>query len=168
MEELDALATNHTWDIVPCPPSVKPIGCKWVYSMTLKPDGSLDRYKARLVALANRQAYGIDYEETFVAVAKMTTVCNRQECDIDCYKARIIALGNRQRSLDKNHQLPLYTICLRILPWFEKCQMSSTLLFLFHHLRRSAYIVYAEFSFSIWLDISILHFSLLFFTCQNN
>jgi hypothetical protein len=69
-----ALEENHTWDIVPCPTSVKPISCKWVYSIRLWSDGSLDRYKARLVALGNRQEYGINYEETFTSVAKMTTV----------------------------------------------------------------------------------------------
>jgi hypothetical protein len=73
-EELQALEENHTWDIVPCPTGVKPIGCKWIYSIKLRSDGSLDRYKARLVALGNRQEYGINYEETFAPVAKMTTV----------------------------------------------------------------------------------------------
>jgi hypothetical protein len=73
-EELQALAENHTWDIAPCPTGVKPIGCKWVYSIKLRYDGSLDKYKARLVALGNRQEHGIDYEETFAPVAKMTTV----------------------------------------------------------------------------------------------
>ncbi|RVW98450.1 Retrovirus-related Pol polyprotein from transposon RE1 [Vitis vinifera] len=72
--ELQALEENHTWDIVPCPPIVKPIGSKWVFSVKLRSDGSLDRYKARLVALGNKQEYGVDYEETFAPVAKMTTI----------------------------------------------------------------------------------------------
>ena len=64
-EELQALVDNHTWDIVHCPANVKAIGCKWVYSIKLRSDGTLDRYKARLVALGNKQEYGINYEETF-------------------------------------------------------------------------------------------------------
>ena len=53
---------------------MKAIGCKWVYSIKLCSDGTLDRYKARLVALGNRQEYKVDYEETFAPVAKMTTI----------------------------------------------------------------------------------------------
>jgi len=53
-EELLALKENNTWDIVPCPPNVRPIGCKWVYSIKLNSDGTLDRYKARLVVLGNK------------------------------------------------------------------------------------------------------------------
>ncbi|RVW92020.1 Retrovirus-related Pol polyprotein from transposon RE1 [Vitis vinifera] len=43
-------------------------------SIKVRSDGSLDRYKARLVALGNNQEYGVNYEETFAPVAKMTTV----------------------------------------------------------------------------------------------
>ncbi|XP_071921648.1 retrovirus-related Pol polyprotein from transposon RE1 isoform X2 [Coffea arabica] len=74
MQEFHALQENHTWDIIPCPSGVKPIGCKWIYSIKLRSDGSLDRYKARVVTLGNKQEYGINYEETFAPVAKMTTV----------------------------------------------------------------------------------------------
>jgi hypothetical protein len=73
-DELQALQDNHTWDIVPCPPRVKLIGCKWVYTIKLRANGSIERHKARLVALGNRQEYGLDYEETFAPVAKMTIV----------------------------------------------------------------------------------------------
>jgi len=45
-----------------------------VYSVKLNFDGSLNRYKARLVALGNKQEYGIGYDETSAPVAKMTTV----------------------------------------------------------------------------------------------
>ena len=72
--ELQALEENHTWDIVPCPHTIKPIGSKWVFSVKICSNGSLDWYKARLVALGNKQEYGIDYEETFAPVAKMTRV----------------------------------------------------------------------------------------------
>jgi hypothetical protein len=44
------------------------------FSVKLRSDGTLDRYKARLIALGNRQEYGVDYEDTFAPVAKMTTM----------------------------------------------------------------------------------------------
>ncbi|WVZ18935.1 hypothetical protein V8G54_006257 [Vigna mungo] len=72
--ELLALEENQTWDIMPCPPSVKPLGSKFVFSIKLRSDGSINRYKARLVVLGNKQEYGLDYDETFALVAKITTM----------------------------------------------------------------------------------------------
>ncbi|XP_042502340.1 uncharacterized protein LOC122079717 [Macadamia integrifolia] len=51
--ELNALVENDTWDMVPTPSNTPVIGCHWVYSVKLKSDGSIDRYKARLLLLSS-------------------------------------------------------------------------------------------------------------------
>ena len=73
-EEMDALYGNETWDLVPLPKGKKAIGCKWVYKVKHNSDGSINRYKARLVAKDYAQTYGIDYEEILTPVAKMANV----------------------------------------------------------------------------------------------
>lgn len=50
------------------------VGCRWIFIVKLKPDGSIDRYKARLVAKRYTQKYGIDSQETFAPVAKINTI----------------------------------------------------------------------------------------------
>uniref|UniRef100_A0A2N9HHM2 Integrase catalytic domain-containing protein n=1 Tax=Fagus sylvatica TaxID=28930 RepID=A0A2N9HHM2_FAGSY len=73
-EELDALLKTGTWDLVDLPAGKSAIGCKWVYKIKTRSDGTVDRYKARLVAKGFTQEYGIDYEETFAPVARLSSV----------------------------------------------------------------------------------------------
>jgi hypothetical protein len=73
-DEMVALDVNATWELVALPQDNKAIGCKWVYKVKHNVDGSVRRYKARLVAKGYAQTYGIDYEETYNPIAKMTTI----------------------------------------------------------------------------------------------
>ncbi|XP_010265970.1 PREDICTED: uncharacterized protein LOC104603606 [Nelumbo nucifera] len=73
-KETQALTSTHTWDLVDLPSDKSVIGCKWVYKIKTRADGSIERYKTRLVAKGFAQEYGIDYEETFAPVARLTFV----------------------------------------------------------------------------------------------
>ena len=73
-EELDALSKNHTWDLVTLPHGKSVVGCKWIYKIKTHSDGSIERYKTRLVAKGFTQEYEIDYEETFTPIARISSV----------------------------------------------------------------------------------------------
>ncbi|CAM8988186.1 unnamed protein product [Rhodiola kirilowii] len=72
-EEIKPLKENETWELVPRPIDVKLISYKWIYKVKTRPDVSIERYKARLVAGGFSQEYGVDYDETFSPVSKLTT-----------------------------------------------------------------------------------------------
>jgi hypothetical protein len=72
--EFDPLMKNKTWHLVPPMKGRNIVGYKWVYKIKRKQDDSLDRYKARMVAKRFKQRYGVDYDDTFNPVVKMTTI----------------------------------------------------------------------------------------------
>jgi hypothetical protein len=73
-DEIVVLRSNHTWCLVPFHPSMNVVGSRWVYQIKRCVDGSIEHYKARLVARGFTQQEGIDYSETFSPVIKQATV----------------------------------------------------------------------------------------------
>lgn len=63
-EEITILNNNGTRTLKYLPAGKRVIGCKWIYTLKFKPDGSIDRYKARLVIGRFNQTTGVDYKET--------------------------------------------------------------------------------------------------------
>jgi hypothetical protein len=72
--EFDALLKNCTWNLVPPLPNQNTTGCKWVFRIKRHADGTVERYKAQLVAKGFHQQFGVNYEETYSPVIKPTTV----------------------------------------------------------------------------------------------
>ena len=64
IEEKDDLTDNGTWDLVRLATEKKVIGCQWVFTLKVNPDGSIARLKACLVAKGYAQTYGVDYSYT--------------------------------------------------------------------------------------------------------
>ena len=56
------------------PPGNKPLGSKWIFERKMKPDGTIDKYKARLVVKGYRQKEGLDLFDTYSPVTRITSI----------------------------------------------------------------------------------------------
>ncbi|KAI1006874.1 hypothetical protein K3495_g1336 [Podosphaera aphanis] len=73
-EETNSLKANGTWKEEITPKDVNLVSKKWVFTIKTNPDGSLERYKARLVARGFSQIYGHDCTEIFAPTVRMDTL----------------------------------------------------------------------------------------------
>lgn len=72
--EIQALEENKIWKIVQLPPGKSPIGCKWVFKVKYQANGTIERFKARLIAKGYNQHEGVDYQETFSPMVEIVIV----------------------------------------------------------------------------------------------
>ncbi|GKA92339.1 zinc finger, CCHC-type containing protein [Tanacetum coccineum] len=73
-DEMDSIMGNNTWMLVDLPQGCKPLSCKWIFKRKLKVDGTIEKFKARLVIQGFRQKLGIDYFDTYASVARISTI----------------------------------------------------------------------------------------------
>ncbi|GJX27995.1 zinc finger, CCHC-type containing protein [Tanacetum coccineum] len=73
-DEISSIMENNTWVLSDLPLGCKPLGCKWIFKRKMKVDGTIDKFKARLVIQGFRQKEGIDYFYTYAPVARITTI----------------------------------------------------------------------------------------------
>ena len=71
--EMDSLVNNQTWDLDQLPVGKRALQNKWVYRLK-EEDGGEKWYKARLVVKGFAQKKGIDFDEIFSPVVKMTSI----------------------------------------------------------------------------------------------
>jgi len=68
------LHANGTWEIVPLPKDRQAIGSKWVFKVKRNSDGSVEKYKARVVAKGFSQCPEVDYTEVFAPTFRMASI----------------------------------------------------------------------------------------------
>ena len=72
--EIESIMHNYIWELVDLPPGSKPLGCKWIFKRKMKTDGSIDKYKARLIAKGYKQKEGLNYFDTYSPVMRITSI----------------------------------------------------------------------------------------------
>ncbi|MCO5554806.1 hypothetical protein L7F22_008341 [Adiantum nelumboides] len=70
----NSIIANETWELIELPQGKHALSCKWVYKKKHTTEDPEPKYKTRLVAKGFKQKRGVDFDEIFSPVVKMTTL----------------------------------------------------------------------------------------------
>jgi hypothetical protein len=74
MEEYNSIMKNDVWEVVPRPEGKLVVTSRWLYKPNNVADGSIEKYKSHFVARGFSQVEGVDYDDTFLPVARYTSI----------------------------------------------------------------------------------------------
>ncbi|GJT13755.1 zinc finger, CCHC-type containing protein [Tanacetum coccineum] len=85
-DEMDSIMGNNTWVLADLPHGCKPLGCKWIFKKKMKVDGTVEKFKARLVIHGFKQKSMIDYFDTYAPInnflSSMFSMKDMEEVDV--------------------------------------------------------------------------------------
>ncbi|GJU69416.1 zinc finger, CCHC-type containing protein, partial [Tanacetum coccineum] len=73
-DDIGFIMENNIWVLSDLPSGCKPLGCKWIFKRKMKVNGTIDKFKARLVIQAFREEEGINYFDTYAPITCITTI----------------------------------------------------------------------------------------------
>ena len=72
--DIESILNNHTWELVDLPRGKKPLNSKWIFKREMTDDGTIEKYKARVVAKGFKKNQGLDYFHTCSPVTRITSI----------------------------------------------------------------------------------------------
>ncbi|CAB4002480.1 Hypothetical predicted protein [Paramuricea clavata] len=105
ISEYSSLLENDTWELVPPCDDQNVVGSRWVLKVKRKEDGSIDHFKARVVAQGYSQTKGADYDEVFSPVLKRTVILGLYVDDIIPVSNNIQMLNSEKKALSERFKM---------------------------------------------------------------
>ena len=112
--EIESMLHNLSWELVDLPPGCKPLSSKWVFKRKRKVDGSIDKYKARLVIKGYKKTEGLDYFDTYSPVTRINskrmvlTIAPLRNLEVHQMDVKTVFLnGDLEEEIYMEHVTPL-------------------------------------------------------------